>query len=50
MEGVPLRVHDQCMTSEVLGSMRCDCKEQLDLALEHISVNGGCVIYMQQVI
>ncbi|CAM9155298.1 unnamed protein product [Choristocarpus tenellus] len=47
-EEVPVRVHDQCLTSEVLGSMRCDCKEQLDLALEYISEHGGCIIYMQQ--
>ncbi|CAM9107036.1 unnamed protein product [Discosporangium mesarthrocarpum] len=47
-EGVPLRVHDQCLTSEVLGSMRCDCKQQLELALDYISKNGGCIIYMQQ--
>ncbi|CAB1114158.1 unnamed protein product [Ectocarpus sp. CCAP 1310/34] len=48
LEGVPVRVHDQCLTSEVLGSLRCDCKEQLELALDYISEHGGCVIYMQQ--
>lgn len=47
-EGVPVRVHDQCLTSEVLGSLRCDCKQQLELALDHINEHGGCVIYMQQ--
>ena len=49
MEGVPVRVHDQCLTSEVLGSLRCDCKQQLELALDYITEHGGCVIYMQQV-
>ncbi|CAM9452914.1 unnamed protein product, partial [Hapterophycus canaliculatus] len=49
LEGVPVRVHDQCLTSEVLGSLRCDCKQQLELALDYISEHGGCVIYMQQV-
>lgn len=49
MEGVPVRVHDQCLTSEVLGSLRCDCKQQLELALDYILEHGGCVIYMQQV-
>lgn len=49
MNGVPVRVHDQCLTSEVLGSLRCDCKQQLELALDYISEHGGCVIYMQQV-
>jgi hypothetical protein len=36
LENVPLRVHDQCFTSEVLGSMKCDCRQQLDFALEFI--------------
>lgn len=49
LEGVPVRVHDQCLTSEVLGSLRCDCKQQLELALDYISEHGGCIIYMQQV-
>lgn len=48
LEGVPVRVHDQCLTSEVLGSLRCDCKQQLELALDYISEHGGCIIYMQQ--
>lgn len=49
LEGVPVRVHDQCLTSEVLGSLRCDCKQQLELALDYIIEHGGCIIYMQQV-
>lgn len=49
LEGVPVRVHDQCLTSEVLGSLRCDCKQQLELAMDYVSEHGGCVIYMQQV-
>jgi GTP cyclohydrolase II/3,4-dihydroxy-2-butanone 4-phosphate synthase len=46
----PIRVHDQCMTSEVLGSLRCDCKNQLDYALEYMqnSVPAGMVIYLPQ--
>mmetsp|Transcript_25166 Transcript_25166/g.41604 ORF Transcript_25166/g.41604 Transcript_25166/m.41604 type:complete len:296 (-) Transcript_25166:233-1120(-) len=47
-KAVPVRIHDQCLTSEVLGSQRCDCKEQLDLAKEYIQENGGAVIYLQQ--
>ncbi len=48
--GAPLlRVHSQCFTSEVLGSLRCDCKDQLDLALQSISAEGrGLVIYEHQ--
>eukprot|EP00611_Tribonema_gayanum_P019364 TRINITY_DN333_c0_g1_i1.p1 TRINITY_DN333_c0_g1~~TRINITY_DN333_c0_g1_i1.p1 ORF type:complete len:266 (+),score=76.74 TRINITY_DN333_c0_g1_i1:71-868(+) len=47
-EGVHVRVHDQCQTSEVLGSKRCDCREQLDASLKHIQAHGGAVIYLQQ--
>lgn len=43
-------MHDQCLTSEVLGSMRCDCKQQLEMAMDYISQHGGCVIYLQQVL
>ncbi|WIA29997.1 hypothetical protein OEZ86_000095 [Tetradesmus obliquus] len=46
---VPVRVHDACFTSEVLGSLKCDCAEQLELALEFIQAQGvGMVIYLQQ--
>ena len=43
-----IRVHDACYTSEVLGSMRCDCKEQLDASLQYIKEHGGAIIYLQQ--
>jgi len=47
--GVPVRVHDACLTSEALGSLKCDCAEQLQLALEHISKEDhGIVIYLPQ--
>ena len=46
--GVPVRVHDQCFTSEVFGSLRCDCKSQLLQSLKSIQVTGGAVIYLQQ--
>jgi len=45
---VPVRIHDQCLTSEVFGSQRCDCKEQLKLSLQYIQENGGAIIYLQQ--
>jgi len=45
---VPVRVHDQCVTSEVFGSQRCDCREQLRMALEFVAREGGIVIYLQQ--
>ena len=49
LENVPVRVHDACFTSEVLGSLKCDCKQQLDMALEYIRDNElGVVIYLEQ--
>lgn len=48
-EAVPVRVHSECITSEVFGSLKCDCKEQLDLALETIVARGGgAVLYLRQ--
>jgi len=47
-EKVPIRIHDQCFTSEVFRSRRCDCKEQLVMALQYIKENGGAIIYLQQ--
>ena len=35
-EGVLCRVHDQCMTSEVFGSVKCDCKQQARLRTHHL--------------
>mmetsp|Transcript_6259 Transcript_6259/g.11950 ORF Transcript_6259/g.11950 Transcript_6259/m.11950 type:complete len:196 (+) Transcript_6259:1049-1636(+) len=49
LDEVPVRVHDACFTSEVLGSMKCDCAEQLQQSLDYIKKNGpGIVIYLQQ--
>ena len=49
-EGVPLvRIHSQCFTGEVFGSLRCDCGDQLDLAMRAIAEEGrGVVIYEHQ--
>ena len=35
-----VRIHSQCFTSETLGSLRCDCKEQLDIAMKAIAAEG----------
>lgn len=49
MEGVPLRIHSECLTSEVFGSLKCDCRQQLDRALDFISQGGlGVVLYLRQ--
>jgi len=45
---LPVRVHDACMTSEVLGSLKCDCNGQLHYALSYIKEHGGVVIYLPQ--
>jgi GTP cyclohydrolase II len=49
-QGVPLiRVHSQCFTSEVLGSLRCDCNDQLEIAMRAIAAEGrGLLIYEHQ--
>src|SRR6516165_391873 len=48
--GVPLlRIHSQCLTGEVLGSLRCDCRDQLEMAMQAIAQEGrGLVIYEYQ--
>ena len=44
-----LRIHSQCLTGEVLGSLRCDCRGQLELAMSAIAEEGsGLVIYEYQ--
>lgn len=45
---VAVRVHSACLTAEVLGSLKCDCKSQLDYALQYIGDHGGVVIYLPQ--
>ncbi|MEY8570551.1 GTP cyclohydrolase II [Brevibacterium linens] len=41
-----VRLHSECLTGDVFGSHRCDCGEQLDLALGLISEHGGAVLYL----
>ena len=46
---VPVRIHSECFTGDVLGSRRCDCGEQLDMSLKLISESGlGVLIYLRQ--
>ena len=48
-EPILVRVHSSCATGDILGSMRCDCGEQLHKAMEMIEREGkGVIIYMQQ--
>jgi GTP cyclohydrolase II len=44
-----VRIHSQCLTGDVFGSLRCDCRQQLELALSKIGKEGqGILLYEQQ--
>ena len=43
-----VRVHSECLTGDAIGSLKCDCRDQLEYALEAISNEGGMVIYLRQ--
>jgi GTP cyclohydrolase II len=46
---LPVRIHSECMTSEVFGSLKCDCKEQLETAMAEVARRGaGAVLYLRQ--
>jgi GTP cyclohydrolase II len=48
-ENVLARVHSECFTGDVLGSVRCDCGEQLDRAMQMIAEAGqGVILYLRQ--
>lgn len=48
-EPILVRVHSSCATGDILGSMRCDCGEQLNKSMQMIEKEGkGVIIYMQQ--
>jgi GTP cyclohydrolase II len=48
-EDVPVRVHSECLTGEVFNSLRCDCNEQLEFALNYMESEGrGVLIYLRQ--
>jgi GTP cyclohydrolase II len=44
-----VRIHSCCLTGEILGSMRCDCGEQLETSLEVLAEKGGVLVYLNQV-
>jgi len=48
-ENILVRIHSECFTGDVLGSLRCDCGEQLHLAMERIAQEGqGVLVYLRQ--
>lgn len=47
--GVLTRIHSECLTGDVFGSLKCDCGAQLDMALQEIAeTDAGVVLYMRQ--
>jgi 3,4-dihydroxy 2-butanone 4-phosphate synthase/GTP cyclohydrolase II len=47
-EPILVRVHSECFTGDILGSQRCDCGEQLKVAMRNIAANGGVILYLRQ--
>jgi len=48
-EDVPTRLHSECLTGDALGSLRCDCRDQLEVALRALgAMERGCLIYLRQ--
>jgi len=45
---IPVRVHSECWTGDVLGSLKCDCRQQLEEGLRHVAEHGGMVLYLRQ--
>ena len=46
---IPVRIHSECLTSEVFGSLKCDCREQLERAQSEIARRGvGVLLYLRQ--
>jgi GTP cyclohydrolase II len=48
-DGVPVRLHSECFTGDVMGSLKCDCRDQLEAALTYIGRSErGAVVYLPQ--
>jgi GTP cyclohydrolase II len=48
-ENVPVRLHSECLTGDAIGSLRCDCRDQLIESLERIGkMEAGIVLYLRQ--
>ena len=43
-----VRIHSECLTGDTFGSLKCDCQNQLDLAIKFIAAHGGMIIYHRQ--
>ncbi len=48
-QGVPVRLHSECFTGDVMGSLKCDCRDQLEAALRFLGrAERGAVLYLPQ--
>jgi GTP cyclohydrolase II len=48
-EDVPVRLHSECFTGDVMGSLKCDCRDQLEAALRFLgSAERGAILYLPQ--
>ncbi|MBD3798092.1 MAG: GTP cyclohydrolase II, partial [Campylobacterales bacterium] len=41
-------IHSECLTGDTFGSLKCDCQNQLELAIKFIAKEGGMIIYHRQ--
>ena len=49
MENVPVRMHSECLTGDVAGSLRCDCRDQFEAAMRMIGqLESGILLYLRQ--
>lgn len=49
LDQVPIvRIHSECLTGDAIGSLKCDCREQLEIGLQMAEENNGMVIYLRQ--
>ncbi len=48
-EGIPVRIHSECLTGDAIGSLRCDCRDQLEAALRFLGQQEkGMLLYLRQ--
>lgn len=48
-DAVPVRIHSECLTGDVMGSFRCDCRDQLEAALDYMAQQErGIILYLRQ--
>lgn len=43
-----VRVHSECLTGDALGSLKCDCGDQLKFAMQYMQKDGGIILYLRQ--